>query len=181
MKQLDFGALKQKIGFYPTEVQKTILKGMGRITIVASAKRLGKSTIGAYLALRELFIPWHVVWIVGPNYELASRAWDYIEDWINKYFEGEYGPFRVNRHDRIIENKTTGAKLWMKTSETPESLLGKGINLVVLDEAARMDRGIWDGYIRPNLADGSRGRAFMISNPFGYNYFRRSRGKGSFC
>jgi hypothetical protein len=171
MKKVNYSALKDIIKFYPHPVQKEILKGMGRITVVASAKRLGKSTLGAYLALREMFMPRHNIWVIGPNYELASRIWDYIDEWIDKYFQGEYGPFRVNKHDRIIENKTTGAKLWMKTTETPESLLGKGINLAVMDEAARMDEGIWDGYIRPNLADGSKGRAFMISNPFGYNWF----------
>lgn len=170
MKQVDFAGLKKKINFFPHDVQKTILKGMGRFTIVASAKRLGKSKLAAYLALRELFLPRHVVWIVGPNYELASRVWDYVEEWIDMYFNGEHGPFRVNRHDRIIENTTTGAKLWMKTVETREGLLGKGLDLVIIDEAARIDDGIWDGYIRPNLLD-KNGRAFLISNPFGYNWF----------
>jgi len=169
-KSVSFSALKEKIHFRPHDVQKEILKGMRRFTVVASAKRLGKSILAAYLALREMFIPRHTIWIVGPNYELASRVWDYVEEWIDMYFEGEQGPFRINRHDRIMENETTGAKLWMKTTENPTSLLGKGLDLAILDEAARIDEGIWDGYIRPNLMD-KKGRGFLISNPFGYNWF----------
>ena len=115
-------------------------------------------------------MPRHVVWVIGPNYDVASRVWDYIEEWIDKYFEGQYGPFRVNRHDRIIENTTTGAKLWMKTTENPTSLLGKGLDLAIIDEAARVDEGIWEGYIRPNLMD-RKGRALLISNPYGFNWF----------
>jgi hypothetical protein len=169
-KNLDLAGLKERIHFYPHAVQKEILKGMGRFTVVASAKRLGKSKLAAYLAFKEMFIPRHVVWIIGPNYELASRVWDYVAEWIDMYFDGEQGPFRVNRHDRIIENTRTGAKMWMKTTEEPTSLLGKGLDLAIVDEAARIDEGIWDGYIRPNLMD-KKGRALLISNPYGYNWF----------
>ena len=170
MKKLNLAVLKQKIEFYPHKAQGEILRNMKRFTVVASAKRLGKSKLAAYLALKELFLPRRTVWIIGPNYELASRPWDYVEEWIDMYFEGEQGPFRINRHDRIIENRTTGSKIWLKTSENPTSLLGKGLDLAIIDEAARIDSGIYDGYIRPNLAD-RRGKAFMISNPFGYNWF----------
>lgn len=178
--KLNLAALKEKIEFDPHPVQRQILQGMGRFTVVASAKRLGKSTLAAYLALRELFMPRHAVWIIGPNYDVASRVWDYIEEWINRYFEGENGPFRVNRHDRIMENTTTGAKLWMKTTENPTSLLGKGLDLAIIDEAARVDEGIFEGYIRPNLTDISRrGRALLISNPYGFNWFYRMYLRGT--
>lgn len=168
--KLNLTALKEKLHFYPHEKQTYILKNMRRFTIVCSAKRLGKSMLAAYLAMRELFLPRHIVWVVGPNYELASRVWDYVEEWIDMYFEGDKGPFRVNRHDRVIENTITGAKMWMKTTENPTSLLGKGLDMVIIDEAARIQEGIWDGYIRPNLTD-RMGRAFIISNPHGFNWF----------
>ena len=170
MKKLNFSALKEKIKFYPTKAQSHILQNMDRFTIVASSKRLGKSLTAAYLGLRELFMPRHVIWIIGPNYELASRPWDYVAEWIDLYFEGDKGPFRINRHDRIIENTTTGAKLWLKSTDVPTSLLGKGLDLAILDEAARIDNGIWNGYIEPNLMD-KEGRAFIISNPYGFNWF----------
>jgi hypothetical protein len=169
-KKVDYSKLKEIINFHPHDVQKQILRGMGRFSVVASAKRLGKTTLAAYLALRELFMPRHNVWIIGPNYDVASRVWDYVEEWVDRYFEGENGPFRINRHDRIIENMTTGAKLWMKTTENPTSLLGKGLDLAIIDEAARIDDGIWHGYIEPNLTD-HKGRALLISNPFGLNWF----------
>lgn len=177
-KKLNLAALKDKIQFKPHDIQKYILQNMGRFTVVASAKRLGKSKLAAYLAMRELFMPFHVVWVVGPNYELASRVWDYIEEWIDRHFEGDRGPFRVNKHDRVIENTTTGAKLWMKTTENPTALLGKGLDLVIVDEAARIDNGIWSGYLEPNLMD-KNGKAFLISNPFGFNWFYELYLKGT--
>lgn len=178
-KKLNVAALKEKISFHPHDVQKHILKNMGRFTIVSSAKRLGKSMTAAYLALREVMYPRKTVWIIGPTYELASRPWDYVEEWIDRYFEGDAGPFRINRHDRIIENKLTGSKIWLKTSEkgSESSLLGKGLDLAIMDEASRIPEGIWDGYIRPNLMD-KNGRAIMISNPYGLNWFYEQYLKG---
>lgn len=177
--QLNLSALKETIKFYPNELQKAVLKNMDRFTVVVSGKRCGKTTLCAYLALKELFLPYHVVWVIGPNYEVASRVWDYVAEWIDRYFDGEKGPFSLNRHEKKIECKLTGAKLWMKSAEEVSTLLGKGLNLAIIDEASRIDSGIWDGYIRPNLMDGGKGRAILISNPFGFNWFYEIYMKGT--
>lgn len=168
--KVDLANLKQTIGFYPHETQRTILKNQERFTVVVGGKRLGKTILAAYLALRELWMPEHQVWIVAPTIDLTGRIWEYLDLWIDKYFEGDRGPFRVNKHEKIIENKTNYAKLWTKTGENPTSLLGKGLDLAIIDEASRMKQGLWQGYIEPNLMD-KRGRAFFISNPFGFNWF----------
>lgn len=134
----------------------------------------GNSLLCAYLALRELFLPYHVVWLVAPNYELTSRVWDYIILWIDKYLggtgKGEGGMFEIDRQKHTIYNKHTGAQLAAKSCESPESLLGKGLNLLIIDEASRIDPKIWEGYLKPNLMDVG-GNAIMISNPFGMNWF----------
>ena len=169
-KKLDLAKLKQTINFYPHPIQRQILSEMGRFTVVASGKRLGKTVMAAYLALRELFYPYHSVWVVAPTHDLTSRVWEYLDQWIDRYFGGDSGLVRVNKHEKIIENNATGAKLWTKSGEAPSSLLGKGLDLVIIDEASRLDNGIWDGYLRPNLMD-KNGRAFFISNPFGFNWF----------
>lgn len=178
MIKLNLSKLKEQIQFYPNELQKTVLKNMRRFTVVVSGKRAGKSMLCAYLGFKELFLPYHVVWVIGKNYDVASRVWDYISEWIDRYFDGEKGPFIVNKHDKNIFNKLTGAKLTMKSAEEITSLLGKGLDLAIIDEAARIDAGIWDGYIRPNLMD-RNGRAVLISNPFGYNWFFEAYQKGT--
>lgn len=126
--------------------------------------------LAAYLGLRELFYPYHSVWVIAPTLDLTSRVWEYLDLWIDRYFGGDQGPFRVNKADKIIENKLTGARLWTKSGESPESLLGKGLDLAIIDEASRMKKGLWDGYIRPNLMD-KKGKSFFISNPYGFNWF----------
>lgn len=176
--KIDLANLKKTIGFYPHEQQKKILQNQNRFTVVVGGKRLGKTIMAAYLALRELLIPNHSTWILAPTHDLTSRIWEYLDLWIDRDFHGEDGPFRINKHEKIIENTSTRAKLWTKTGENPASLLGKGLDLAIIDEASRLDHGIWDGYIRPNLMD-KQGRAFFISNPFGFNWFYEAYLKGT--
>ncbi|MEK6897505.1 MAG: terminase family protein [Nanoarchaeota archaeon] len=165
--QLSIAKLKQTIGFYPNPVQQEILKNMNRFTVVVGGRRLGKTILASYLALREMFKPNKQIWIVAPTHDLSSRVWEYLDPWIHNNFPEM---FRVNKHEHIIENIYTGSKLWTKTTESPESLRGKGLDLAILDEAAIIPTGIFDGHIKPNLMD-KQGKAFFISNPFGFNWF----------
>lgn len=167
MRQINLAKLKQEINFYPHAIQQDILKNQNRFTVVVGGKRLGKTILASYLALRELFLSNRSVWIIAPTHDLTSRIWEYLDLWIDTKFQDV---FRVNKHEKIIENTVTRSKLWTKTGENPASLLGKGLDLAIIDEASRMGNGIWDGYIRPNLMD-KKGRAFFISNPYGFNWF----------
>ena len=166
-KELDLAKLKELIQFTPHAKQREILMNLERFTVVDTGKRFGKSILCAYLALRELWQPYHTVWLAAPNYELTSRVWDYLMIWVDKYFEGI---FETDKQHHTIMNKTTRAKLSAKSCEAPESLLGKGLDLLIIDEASRIDQKIWEGYLKPNLLD-SGGKAVLISNPYGLNWF----------
>src|SRR3990167_10149904 len=170
MKKINLQTLKAEIGFNPHEKQRDILKNQQRFTVVVGGKRLGKTILAAYLALRELFGNRRAVWIIAPTHDLTSRIWEYVELWVESKFPEM---FRINKHEHIIENMVTGSKLWTKTGEEPAGLLGKGLELAIIDEASRIKEGIWDGYIRPNLMD-KNGRAFFISNPYGFNWFYKA-------
>ena len=55
------------------------------------------------------------------------------------------------------------------SADNPSSLLGEGLDLVIIDEAARMPRKIWDMYLSPTLSD-KKGKAIFITTPNGYNW-----------
>ncbi len=63
-----------------------------------------------------------------------------------------------------------GGEIVVKSADSPESLRGEGLDLVVLDEAAFIDSEVWTDAIRPALSD-RKGGAVIISTPAGYNWF----------
>jgi hypothetical protein len=66
----------------------------------------------------------------------------------------------------VLEN---GSFLHAKTTRTPASLIGEGLDLVVFDEAAKEDAQIWERYLRPCLSD-RQGRSLFTTTPEGQNW-----------
>ncbi|GAG38423.1 unnamed protein product, partial [marine sediment metagenome] len=65
-----------------------------------------------------------------------------------------------------------GSTIWFKSADNPDSLLGEGIDLLIMDEAARIKEDTWLGSIRPNLDDIQRtGHMVAVSTPRGHNWF----------
>ncbi len=69
-------------------------------------------------------------------------------------FQGAAGPVRI----------------FFLSTDNPDSILGNGFAGIVVDEAARIEKSIWNTYIRPTLGD-RQGWALLISTPFGRNWF----------
>jgi hypothetical protein len=65
---------------------------------------------------------------------------------------------------------TNGTVIECKSADNPESLLGEGLNGMVIDEAARIKDSIWHEYLRPTLSD-KQGWLLAISTPKGMNWF----------
>ena len=59
----------------------------------------------------------------------------------------------------------------LRSAHNPDNLRGEGLDLVLLDEAAFMQRDIWTSVIRPMLVT-TRGEAIFLSTPNGANWFR---------
>ena len=73
-------------------------------------------------------------------------------------------------NNRYIELKN-GSFIKGKSGESPDSLIGEQLDLIILDEAARLHEDVWNKNLRPCLVD-RKGRALFISTPVGYNWFR---------
>ena len=63
-----------------------------------------------------------------------------------------------------------GSAIEFKSADNFDSLRGSGIHLLVIDEAALIDREAWEEALRPTLTD-TKGKAIFVSTPKGRNYF----------
>ena len=61
------------------------------------------------------------------------------------------------------------SEIWVKSADRPESLVGEGIDHLILEEAAKIRKIVWEQYLRPTLAD-RQGWALFTTTPEGYNW-----------
>ncbi len=76
---------------------------------------------------------------------------------------------RISHTQRRID-LPKGGVIEIQGAHVPDRLRGAGLDFVVLDEAARMAKGIWHEIIRPMLAQ-TQGAARILSTPKGRNWF----------
>jgi hypothetical protein len=62
-----------------------------------------------------------------------------------------------------------GTILECKSAENPTGILGQTYDLVIVDEASRIPRNVWETYVFPTTSQG--GKSIFISTPFGKNWF----------
>lgn len=130
-------------------------------------RRWGKTTLGGAICVTSLVYGGGQIGWVAPIYKNARPLWR----WSTRVL----GPAIKNR--LILANKTdrtlecyNGGLLTIFTADNIDSILGVGLDLVVIDEAARIDGEAWDRAIMPTLAD-RNGKAILISTPKGKNWF----------
>ena len=99
-----------------------------------------------------------VVWYVAPSYPVAKEImWEPLKDQMAPVIR------RVSEKEMWIE-AINGRRIYIKGAEKPDSLRGRGVSMMVLDEVDSMRDNLWDVILRPTLAD-VQGRALFIGTP----------------
>ena len=164
----DRAAPRAELAWTPHDAQRTILNSDARFRVVAAGRRFGKTE----LATMALFTyAWNTpdarTWWVGPSYSHTDVAWETLT---------------TNVPDLLIEDTkrtqprrltlTNGSRIGFRSSDSPDTLRGPGLDYLVLDEAAFIQEAAWTEVLRPTLAD-TEGKLLAISTPNGKNWFHR--------
>lgn len=172
---LDFEPRKEEIfkdaGYKPHRGQLLVHSSRARFRVLACGRRWGKSLCAAMEGLAASLIPGSRGWVVAPTYELAEKVFRelFTVFSVNKQFRDlveSKSISRQNMHIRLVY----GSEIHGKSADNPDSLLGEGLDWLVVDEAARVKEEVWKHYLRPTLTD-RQGWALFISTPAGRNWF----------
>jgi len=103
------------------------------------------------------------IWWVAPSSTIYDKIWRDLKracrgGWVEK----------SETHRRI--DLPGGGSVTVKSADRPESLVGDGLDGVVIDEAAIIKEETWKVSIRPALSD-KAGWAVFIGTPKGFNWF----------
>lgn len=165
--------------FVPHEGQKPVMESQARFKTMCAGRRFGKTKIAAALALRSARRERTMNWWVAPTYKVVKRGYAEVLRQLPKDILTKPAPpetaFDAGR--AVVLHFKTGSRLEFYSAERPEGMLGEGVDLAILDEAAIMQEHIWTQIVRPTLAD-RQGDALFISTPRGRNWFYQMYTRG---
>ena len=145
-----------------SKAQDIVAKNAARFRVVVAGRRFGKT----HLSIRELCyharLPDKEVWYVAPSYKMARGiVWRKLKNklqdlnWIQKTNETDLTIILVN-----------GSTIALKGADNYDSLRGRGLDFVCLDEFADIAPEAWYETLRPTLSD-KGGKALFIGTPKG--------------
>jgi len=144
--------------------QIVVFKDAARYKVVVAGRRWGKTFLSrAALVTAACSKKKANIWYVAPTYGMAKDImWTELVDAI---------PSRLIRkkHETKLEIiLINGSSIQLKGADKPDTLRGRGIDFVVLDEYQDFKAGTWEEVIYPTLMD-KMGRALVIGTPKAYN------------
>lgn len=171
---IDKRTLFEKIGYEPhSEEQWSIHNSNARFSIACCGRRFGKSQSYGHDMTHNLFIPDTIWWIVGPTYKLGEKeyrvVWNDLKT-LKLLDKCRTKTYNVNQGQMRLQTPM-GSILEVVSAEKADSLVGEGLDGVIMSEAAKHKMSTWQMYIEPALSD-KRGSAAFPSTPQGFNWYK---------
>lgn len=163
---------QHKLELYsPHHGQQKIHNSTARFKIVTCGRRWGKTLACANELMMKAWVkPDSELWWVAPVHSQSTIAFDLMHNAFKNVLS------KVSLKDRRFDI-LNGSIIEFKSAENPEFLRGRGLDMVVIDEAAFIKRNAWYEALRPALSD-KLGCAMIIGTPKGKNWFWEEYIKG---
>lgn len=170
-KVLNKGQYFAGTDYYPFEAQQEVHFDTTRHRALSNGRRWGKTLVGGKeaevtcFALNKLGQPQRG-WIIGPNYNDCEKEFRVVYDSLKKLdvdtVSSKFLRNTENGNMHIVTN--WGWDLQCRSAAHPDSLVGEGLDFVLLVEAGRLRRQMFTEYVRPALSD-KRGWSLMTGVP----------------
>lgn len=179
--RLDVEALFADLGYEPHAGQVDIHRSLAMRRVLACGVRFGKSLCAAMEGIAAAMEPKQrsVGWIVAPTYDLADKVFRELTVVVAEKLRHRIVSLREREKILVLRNLAGGlSEIRGKSADNPVSLLGEGLDWLIVDEAARLKPAIWESHLSQRLID-KEGWALLISTPRGkgwfYDLFRRGQ------
>src|SRR6266850_978292 len=166
-KTLNKQALFRDLGYEPHHGQAEIHVSKASRRVVACGVRWGKSLCAAMEGLAAAMEPKErsMGLLVAPTYDLTDKIYREMVIIVAQHLRHRIVSMKDNEKRLIIRNLAGGlSEIRGKSADNPVSLLGEGLDWVIVDEGARLKPTIWEGHLSQRLLD-KNGWALLISTP----------------
>lgn len=171
-RRINRAVLFRDLGYRPHPGQREIHDSRAPRRIVACGVRWGKSLCAAMEAISSALEPCErsIGWVVAPTYDLADRVFREIQVVVFNHLRHRVVAMKQHERRLILRNMAGGlSEIRAKSADNPVSLLGEGLDWVIVDEAARLKPQIWESHLSQRLID-KKGWALLISTPRGKGF-----------
>ena len=147
-----------------TKPQHLISSSNKRFRVLISGRRFGKT----YLAITEMMKfasqPNQRIWYVAPTFKMAKDiCWSSLKEILNQFNWIE----DINETTMTITIRKTNSTISLKGADNYDALRGTGLNFLILDEFADIDKRTWFEVLRASVAD-TLGKVLFCGTPKGY-------------
>jgi hypothetical protein len=173
MTTFNKSAFFKDVGYQPHPGQQLVHDSKAPRRVLACATRWGKTRTAAMEALAAAMAPAErsIGWCVAPTYDLADKIYREIILIAADRLQHRIVLLRESDRRLVLRNMAgSTSEIRAKSADNPVSLLGEGLDWVIIDEAARLKPAIWEGHLSQRLID-KKGWALLISTPKGKGYF----------
>ncbi|MFA5458894.1 MAG: terminase family protein, partial [Synergistaceae bacterium] len=162
--------MRTTIDAQPHAGQLEVHNSEARFKVLSAGRRWGKTRLGVNECL-DAASKGGRAWWVSPSYKTSEVGWRPLRQIARKI---------PNAEVRLVDRMVTlpgGGFVAVRSADNPDSLRGEGLDFVVMDECAFMQKEAWTEAIRPALSD-RLGKALFISTPKGRNWFWEAYQRG---
>lgn len=163
----------EDLGYVPHPGQLEVHRSKAPRRVLCCGTRWGKSVCASAEALAAAMEPRKrsMGWVVAPTYDLADKVFREIVMMAAEKLRHRIVTLKENDKRLVLHNLSGGlSEIRGKSADNPVSLLGEGLDWLIVDEAARLKPAIWEGYLTQRLID-KKGWALLISTPRGKGWF----------
>ena len=147
-----------------TKAQHKVSLSDKRFRVLISGRRFGKT----YLCITEMMKyatkPNQNIWYVAPTFKMAKEiCWSKLKEVLNDFNWIE----DINETTLTVRLKKSNSIISLKGCENYDNLRGSGLNFLILDEFADIDKKTWFEVLRASVSD-TLGNVLMCGTPRGY-------------
>ena len=147
-----------------TKPQYEVSSSKKRFRVLISGRRFGKT----YLCITEMMKyssqPNQQIWYVAPTFKMAKEiCWSNLKTMLHSFNWIE----DINETTLTIRIRKTNTTISLKGADNYDALRGTGLNFLILDEFADIDKRTWFEVLRASISD-TLGKVLMCGTPKGY-------------
>ena len=147
-----------------TKAQHQVSQSKKRFRVLISGRRFGKTFLCITEMMKYATKPNQNIWYIAPTFKMAKEiCWSKLKEVLNEFNWIE----DINETTLTIRIKKSNSLITLKGCENYDNLRGSGLDFLILDEFADIDKKTWFEVLRASVSD-TLGNVLMCGTPRGY-------------